>query len=158
MAITLRNARNEDFEQLHRIYAQVHSLHVKNLPNIFVDADALSEEYFSQLMSDKSVIFRVASIEGKVVGFHICIIKEPSVVPIMQKRRVVSIESLGVLQEERGKGIGSRLMKDALAVAKKKGADDVSLNVYAFNENAKKLYEKFGFKTLSERMEVKLNG
>lgn len=50
----------------------------------------------------------------------------------------------------RGKGIGERLMKEALGWFKSRRCRAVSLNVYSSNKEAKRFYEKFGFKLLSE--------
>jgi ribosomal protein S18 acetylase RimI-like enzyme len=52
---------------------------------------------------------------------------------------------MGVLQGHRGKGIGTRLMEDAILAAKEFGLERVELEVYASNVPAVNLYEKRGF-------------
>ena len=53
---------------------------------------------------------------------------------------------MGVLSDHRGKGIGTRLIEDALYAAKEFGFERVELEVYVSNVSAVKLYETRGFK------------
>lgn len=52
---------------------------------------------------------------------------------------------MGLLSDFRGKGIGSKLLKEVLDHAKKSGLEKVELQVYTSNEPAIALYKKFGF-------------
>jgi ribosomal protein S18 acetylase RimI-like enzyme len=52
---------------------------------------------------------------------------------------------MGLLPGYRGKGLGSKLMNEALAHAKRSGFEKVELHVYSTNLNAIALYKKFGF-------------
>ena len=53
---------------------------------------------------------------------------------------------MGVLRDYRGKGIGTRLIEEALYAAKEFGFERVELEVYVSNVSAVKLYETRGFK------------
>jgi GNAT superfamily N-acetyltransferase len=61
-------------------------------------------------------------------------------------------EDLCVLPEERGKGIGPRLLGFVLDAAKKAGALRVTLLTDGDNERAQALYRKLGFKPSSMLM------
>ena len=50
-----------------------------------------------------------------------------------------------------GLGIGSALMEELIAAAKEHGTEIIELEYIQGNDRAKHLYEKFGFKTVSER-------
>jgi len=52
---------------------------------------------------------------------------------------------MGVLPEYRGRGIGRRLMEEALRRAKERGLERVELEVYAGNIPARRLYDAMGF-------------
>jgi len=52
---------------------------------------------------------------------------------------------MGVIPSYRGKGIGSLLLKEVIAMAKARGLEKVELEVYEGNSGARALYKKFGF-------------
>ncbi len=60
--------------------------------------------------------------------------------------------AISLYKEYRGKGIGTRLMKDMLALLKEKGYKRASLAVQKANY-AVRMYEKVGFKTVDENDE-----
>ena len=59
------------------------------------------------------------------------------------------IWDLFVIKQCRNMGIGTALLNDAIAYLKSIGVDKVGLLVNYWNENAKKLFEKSGFKLWS---------
>lgn len=59
------------------------------------------------------------------------------------------ITAVWVDEKSRGKGIASIMLSVVEAMAKKDGADIVSLNVFDFNTEAAKLYEKKGYKQVN---------
>lgn len=52
---------------------------------------------------------------------------------------------MGLVEEFRGQGLGSKLLKEVLAHAKRFGLEKVELQVYSNNQPAIALYRKFGF-------------
>jgi RimJ/RimL family protein N-acetyltransferase len=54
---------------------------------------------------------------------------------------------MGVLPEYRRLGVGSRLLQASLDTARQRSFERVELEVYAANQPAIRLYQKFGFKT-----------
>jgi len=52
---------------------------------------------------------------------------------------------IGVHQNFRGQGLGTRLMHETIAAAKAKGLERIELEVFAPNQTAIALYEKLGF-------------
>ncbi|MEP6941379.1 MAG: GNAT family N-acetyltransferase [Betaproteobacteria bacterium] len=56
-----------------------------------------------------------------------------------------SVMGMGLRSAYRGRGLGERLLRAALAVAKASGFERVSLHVYAKNTHAFALYRKVGF-------------
>jgi ribosomal protein S18 acetylase RimI-like enzyme len=59
------------------------------------------------------------------------------------------IWDLFVLKEYRKKGVGTALLNDAIAYLKSTGVEKVGLLVNYWNEDAKRLFEKLGFKLWS---------
>lgn len=96
-------------------------------------------------------LVKVAFVNKTIVGYCISVKKlhnyEGVVMDVTWKSAY--IWDLFVLKEYRHKGIGIALLNDAIAYLKSIGADKVGLLVNYWNENAKKLFEKLGFKLQS---------
>lgn len=81
----------------------------------------------------------VAVRNGQVVGWcDVCSIDKP----VMQHTGVLG---MGVLKEYRGKGVGKRLIVQAIEAAKAVGLTRIQLYVREDNERAIKLYLSVGF-------------
>jgi RimJ/RimL family protein N-acetyltransferase len=66
---------------------------------------------------------------------------------------------MGLLPGYRGRGIGRRLMEEAIARAWHAGLERIELEVFASNAPARALYEKLGFVTEGVRRRArKLDG
>nr|WP_245347349.1 GNAT family N-acetyltransferase [Cohnella lubricantis] len=77
--------------------------------------------------------------------------------PVLKPRfTTVYIADLGVDENRRGQGLGSQPLQHIVELAKQRGADDVELQSSEFNEGAIRLYEKFGFRTKTRKMELLL--
>lgn len=66
---------------------------------------------------------------------------------------------MGLLPEMRGRGLGSRLLRKAIAQCRRRRIEKIELQVYAGNRPARALYRKFGFKQEGRRVRArKLDG
>ena len=72
-------------------------------------------------------------------------------------RKLFCIENIAVLKEWQRKHIGKSLVEESLIFAKDQKCDAVNLNVYEFNDSAKKFYLKLGFRIKSLKMELDLH-
>jgi ribosomal protein S18 acetylase RimI-like enzyme len=81
----------------------------------------------------------VAFDTGRLVG-HVNVQRERH--PVTQ--HVASL-SIAVAANARGRGIGRRLMEEAVAWSKRVGIEKLVLSVYPHNEAAISLYRSFGF-------------
>lgn len=62
---------------------------------------------------------------------------------------------MGIEKSHRAKGLGSALMREALSWARQHPTLEwVQLNVFAYNEPAKALYRRFGFKEIGTNMDL----
>ena len=61
-------------------------------------------------------------------------------------QKEIHLESLAVTTDEQGKGIGSKLLYFVIDYARLKGFSQIRLEVKDSNPNAKRLYERIGFK------------
>jgi len=102
-----------------------------------------SEWAFRRELKSKNAHLLVAKIGREVVGYlDIWIVLDEA-----------HITNIAVAPEHRRKGIGEKLMRHALEMAKSKGVRKVTLEVRQGNIPAQNLYRKFGFKLLGVRKE-----
>ena len=81
----------------------------------------------------------VAVSEDRVIG-NLGIAREPS----RETRHIASL-GMAVIEEWRGRGVGSALLAEAFRWAAWTGVEKIALSVYPHNQRAVNLYEKFGF-------------
>ena len=76
--------------------------------------------------------------------------------PAMVPRRRGHVETLVVAPEQRRRGIGRALMQEAAAWARRQGAVELVLTVWAGNQAAELFYQRLGYHTLSLVMHAPL--
>lgn len=81
--------------------------------------------------------FLIAEVEKQIAGY---------IVACPEKKDRLHIYSIAVKKHFRRKGIGEKLLKKLIKLAKKHGLKEVFLEVNVENTPAIKLYEKLGFK------------
>ena len=111
---------------------------------------SLSDElnWFSglyRMMTDGDAIAVVAEIDSHVVG--LCQVTRQQPGSDASHRGGLGIS---VSKDHRGKGVGTALMQETLQRCKGK-FEIIELSVFTTNQVARKLYEKFGFKTFGVR-------
>ena len=73
-----------------------------------------------------------------------------------KKRKILAVHELGVESDSRQLGIGTKLMNEIKRIGEVKGAQEISLSVWSFNEKAFNFYIKNGFEIQTFRMEFKI--
>ena len=93
-------------------------------------------------------LMKIAVMDEKIVGYCISVKRLHNYEGVVMDVTWNSayIWELFVLKQCRNMGIGTALLNDAIAYLKSIGVDKVGLLVNYWNENAKKLFEKLGFK------------
>jgi len=104
------------------------------------------------LSNDSTPVF-VAELNGSVVGYAFCILKDYNGDKLMNDFKTVYIDDLCVDVSFRGKGIGKILYDFVLNYATINGFNSVTLNVWADNKNALRFYESLGMRIQKIGME-----
>ncbi|MCL5675295.1 MAG: GNAT family N-acetyltransferase [Candidatus Marsarchaeota archaeon] len=102
--------------------------------------ERIEDAYKSTLSHDN--FYYVIEADGKIAG--ICNIVKKDI-PDSEMSHV-GILGITILEKYRGMGLGTKLMKYALEHCRNQ-FKIIELSVFASNEAAKRIYEKFGFKT-----------
>jgi ribosomal protein S18 acetylase RimI-like enzyme len=154
MEMTIRRVTAQDYEALCKIIEEVDALHREALPYIFRESGGPVRDriYVLGLLADEDHGLFVAEIEGQVAGYVHVTVREAPPIPILVPRRIAVVDNIVVKEAYRRSGLGRALMGRAEQWAQAKGAADVELNVYEFNESAIAFYESLGYETFSRRM------
>jgi ribosomal protein S18 acetylase RimI-like enzyme len=94
----------------------------------------------------EAIAFEVAEVDGRVVGFQYSVAGHDGA--------SAHLVRLTVAPEAQGQGIGGSLLRSALLGYAKMGLQRVTLNTQADNHASHRLYERFGFRTLTGRVAV----
>lgn len=147
MQITIENPRIEDFNKVNKLAKQVHELHVNWRPDLFLSVDeVISKEALEEMIQTKEIF--VAKIQDEIVGYITFSIIEKNN-PSMRYRKQLQVEAICVDENNRGKGIGTLLLKYVKEFGKENNCTDMYLTVNEENKDAIKVYENFGFKVKS---------
>ena len=144
MQIKIEIPRIEDFNRVNELAKQVHMLHVKWRPDLFLDVETIiSKNEFEEMIKSQKIF--VAKSQEEIVGYIILKIQEKNSSGI-RYRKQLSIEVICVDEKNRGNGIGTELLKYAQKFGRENNCTDLYLTVNEENKNAIIIYEKFGMK------------
>lgn len=141
MGITFRLAKREDVPAIVRMLSddELGSRRERY-------EDPLSEAYyraFEQIDRDGNHELIVAERNGEVIGtLHLMFLPSLS----FQGGLRAQIESVRVDKTQRGRGLGSEMMKWTIERARQRGAHIVQLTTHSSRVEAHRFYERLGFK------------
>ena len=151
----IRFAKAQDVPGIIKLLQQVGSVHHEGRPDLFREnaQKYSSSQVLTMLGKQDNPIF-VAVEDEKVLGYGFCMMEQYRDHSVMCDRLTLYIDDLCVLEECRGKHIGSAIYRKILEYAKYRGCYNVTLNVWSCNESAMKFYEKMGLKPQKVGMEA----
>ncbi len=152
----IRFAENKDTAGILALLKQVGALHHNIRPDLFRKNACKygPSQLFSLMESSETPIF-VAVEEEKVLGYCFCQVHPTEKDPVLEDRLCLYIDDLCVLEDCRGKHIGSALYEEVVRYAKMRKCNAITLNVWEGNDTARAFYEKMGFapqKTVMEKV------
>jgi ribosomal protein S18 acetylase RimI-like enzyme len=154
-AFKIRRATIEDIPSIQTLYLQEEDVHRSLYPHYFHEKGTiLSEQTLKKELQDAKLVYQVATMERRCVGFVFAKIERFSREPHFKKVEYALIEDCVVLESCRRRGIATALVREVCNWVKAQGLDRVQLQVWANNEPALRLYRKLGFADLILRMEL----
>lgn len=159
MEYTIRKAQKKDIEDIMRLLKQIAQLHYEGRPDLFkTNASKYSHEmvHFKIKNPDEYIVVAIDETD-KVLGYIFCYFEIRKDHPVLKDRKVIYIDDFCVDQEKRELGIGSKLFTHIENYAKQTHCDAIELNVWVFNKEALRFYEKHGLLPKSTRMELLLD-
>ena len=97
--------------------------------------------FMDELAQPETRRYLVAEAPDGIVGYAGLMCIEP----------IADVQTIAVVPEYEGKGIGSALLTELIAEGRRRGAADVLLEVRADNPRAQQLYLRFGFEQIHVR-------
>jgi len=97
--------------------------------------------FLDELSQPETRRYLVAETSGGIVGYAGLMCIEP----------IADVQTIAVVPEHEGRGIGSTLLTQLIEEARHRGAADVLLEVRADNPRAQQLYVRFGFEQIHVR-------
>lgn len=160
MEPVIRKASMQDYEALCALWAEVDALHCEALPQIFqrVHGPARSRFHVERLVSSLDSDILIAETGTNPTGAVTVLMREPADVKLLMPQHYAVVQDLVICRQQRGKGIGRKLLQRAEEWALYHGACAVELTVWEFNSGALAFYEGCGYPVLNRRMRKPLGG
>lgn len=127
-----------------KLVSHVHEMHLEHRPDIYLDGDAFSVDYFHEILNDENMMCYVYEDNQEITGFIMAMRRQSRPIPIMKSRTSYFIEAIVVDDHHRRKGIGKKLYYYLIKRAKEELVDALELNVWSFNKDAIMFYESLG--------------
>jgi ribosomal protein S18 acetylase RimI-like enzyme len=156
--ITIRRAGPDDVTAIARLFCDVQSLHAAHHPEKFKQpaGDEAESEWLAGIFRGPTACVWLAEAGDEIVGYLFAqeVRREASV--IRPQLHYYLLEHIGVAPEHRKRGVGAALMRTLFHEAAIRQIDRIELDVWQFNEEARKFFARHGFATQQERMEAVL--
>ena len=151
----IRFAKAQDVPGIIKLLRQVGKVHHEGRPDLFrCNAQKYSASQVLDMLGRTDSPIVVAVEDDRVLGYGFCMIEHYQTHSVMNDRTTLYIDDLCVLEECRGKHIGTAIYQEILRYAKYRGCYNVTLNVWSCNEGAMKFYESLGMKPQKVGMEA----
>jgi len=145
----IRPGRIKDKKQVLEIWEELMEYHI-GISSIDYemkdDAPELFLKFFENNVRSRNKKAVVAEEDGKVIGYVLGAIQERP--PLFKTTHHAFITDAAVLQENRNKGVGTKLLEEFASWAKEKGMKYIVLSVVPENKIGKDFWEKHGFQTI----------
>ena len=156
--MAVRRAEIKDIPHLEEILYQVHDVHAKARPDLFIPGKKkyTADELKSLIESDDTIIFVCTDDAGVIMGYAFCMDKTYAGNHSTNPDKMLYIDDLCVDENYRGNHVGRTLCEHVKEYASQKGYQRITLNVWEFNTGARAFYDALGFEPLKTVMEMRL--
>jgi ribosomal protein S18 acetylase RimI-like enzyme len=153
--VQIRPGGPHDVDRLEPLWVSVHHRHTESMPELapYVDdATTWAERraVYRELLAKPDSVLLLAALEDALVGYGLAHVlrAEETWVPDtwVTGPRIGEIESLAVLPEHRGRGLGTELLDRLERELHAQGVTDLVIGVLPGNDGAVRMYERRGYR------------
>jgi len=154
LPIRVRQASLRDYEELCALFDQLDEIHRQARPELFqpFPPPARTREQVAHWLAQPDSTVLVAQSEAGVVGLAVLLTRTPSGFAGAVPRKVIEVDNLVVRDDQRGRRVGRRLLAASVEWSRQRRATHVEVAVHAFNSDARRFYESFGFAPSLDRL------
>jgi GNAT superfamily N-acetyltransferase len=150
----IRPGDSSDHDAIAELYAQLDAVHRAADEERFrsPDGHARPADYVESLLASEISRLFVAVDGQQIVGLAVVHLREILDHPVFEQRQYALLDDLVVRDTHRRRGLGSQLVRHAERWARERGAREIELAVWSFNEPARRLYEALGYAPFAIRL------
>lgn len=150
----VRHATPDDLPRLIELNRFVQDLHADAHPDVFRPSDDLPgvDDFFEGLLSDSDQLVLVATVEGRIVGFLCAEVQRRAAHTFVLEVLRLYVHQVAVEPGYRRGGAGRALFAELERLARAEGIDDIALDTWHFNGEARDFFVALGFRTYNVRM------
>jgi ribosomal protein S18 acetylase RimI-like enzyme len=152
--VRVRRARHEDWPSVRALLREIDQLHAAIAPDYFRASERADDEW-RHLLEDTTGAAFVAGGDphgkpgSRIAGVVVVKLYDTPSSSLMVPRRRGHVETLVVAAAQRRRGVGRRLMDEAVAWARACGAQEMVLTTWTGNDEAEAFYRRLGYRVLS---------
>lgn len=155
--LVIRDAVDADASELLTLWHELMELHVRSDAR-FALSENCDQRFFNYVETARGrddYRVRVAAEDRRLLGFAICCVLPNS--PVYRTRWIGYVNDIVVTHPARGRGVGRRLVDDAVAWMRDQGAESVEVYVAKANEGALRFWRSMGGADYLERLSLDLS-
>jgi ribosomal protein S18 acetylase RimI-like enzyme len=153
--LTIARGSAADIPALEPLWVAVHHRHAESMPELapyVTDAETWAERraLYTTLLPKPDTVLLLARVDGDLIGYalsHVLDVADTWIPDTWRTGpRILELESLSVLPEHRGAGVGTALLDVLEREWDAMGVGDAIVGALAGNEAALRLYRRRGFR------------
>ena len=152
--VRVRPASLDDYDALVGLFEELDAFHREARPDFFqpFEGPARTREQVERWLGDPASTVLVAESGEGVVGLAVLLTRPPSPFAGAVPRKVIELDNLVVRADQRSRRIGQHLLVAVMEWSRRHRATHVEVAVHAFNRDARRFYENFGFAASIDRL------
>jgi ribosomal protein S18 acetylase RimI-like enzyme len=156
MTINVRRATPADVADIAGLALEIQDVHVAGRPDLFKPGGVESIDQIAHRVGADGQFYWVATLGDTPVGYAYARLVDEPESRWRYATRLLMLDQMGVAKGHRSRGVGEALWNAVLGTAAEERAERVVLNVWAFNRDARRFYERLGFRAFHERLAFEL--